>query len=190
MPRTKTPAIEPLHSGWSHRLHTHIPGTRISSRCICPCWTRRLLLVEFDGERGRLSTRGLFYSWNLSHPPVRLMVVGIPVWVPRHPSRNHGSPLVPRKHCNHPCAAFGWLKSVTGSNAALAGRGCVRVSSVHMLWRVTCCWYQPSGDAPHCSLLPIARYPKRRGPIGATPTSHPPPGPTVTVLDIGFSFPL
>ena len=31
-----------------------------------------------------------------------------------------------RSFCSLPCAAFWWVKSVTGSNAGLAGRGCVR----------------------------------------------------------------
>ena len=42
-----------------------------------------------------------------------------------------------------------------------AGRGCVRVSSVHMLWRVTWCWYQPSGDAPRGPLPQTARSYRR-----------------------------
>ena len=38
-----------------------------------------------------------------------------------------------------PCAAFWWVKSVTGINAGLAGRGCVRyIPREHMFKRVTC----------------------------------------------------
>ena len=57
------------------------------------------------------------------------------------------------------------------SNAALAGRGCVReLPSEHMFILITCWRYQPAKR--HQARYPKARYPKRRRPTGFTPTPH------------------
>jgi hypothetical protein len=50
-------------------------------------------------------------------------------YVPSPTTGRNPAPLDLRKHpqqCHDTCAAFWWLKSVTGSNAGLAGRGSVR----------------------------------------------------------------
>jgi len=100
------------------------------------------------------------FSTKTQHTPVQTRISPIPDLDREHMFPRYVPDATPpaQAPATMPCAAFWWVKSVTGSNAVLARRGCVRyISREHMFKRVPCSWCLPNGGPPRGPLPKTAR---------------------------------
>jgi len=119
------------------------------------------LLLRRPGGKGSCCHQSDAFAFRrLCFPPWRLGTEGF--WVGDYAGGSPGSlPFGARKHPQQ-CHAlrFGGWRGWRGSNAGLAGRGCVQyVCREHMFKRVTCWICLPNGGVP-------------RGPLPKTPRSY------------------